>query len=539
MECHCIKQTGIPHTTRLFTDFLYHFDQLRSFYSFDPFDDQSFSRAAQALNYPEEMRVTVAAVLEEENARFGATEETRSNIERLRRGAVAVVTGQQVGLFTGPMFAFYKALTAIRLADSLTARGLDSVPVFWLATEDHDLDEINHTFLLDAEYQPHRIADEVAPPVPHAPVGEVALGHDVDRQTEQVIGLLPLNAWTPDLARALQDTCRPGETFGSAFGRLMARLLGRFGVVLLDPRHPRLRRRAAGLFRRALESAEELGTLLLERNKQLTKAGYHAQVHVTDQSTLLFQRSEGQRTALRRQDGEFLLGDVRLSLAELLAHLEQRPDDFSSNVLLRPVVQDTLLPTVAYVGGPAELAYFAQASALYHRLLGRMPVVYPRASFTLIDGAASELLARCQVTVPDVLAGPQVLREKMAQHFLPEDLAAAFAHDERRLQELLADLRERMEAFDHTLADAVDTAGRKMTYQLAKIKSKAGRAAGSRSERMEREATLLENLIYPRKMLQERVYSGVSFLAWFGPSLLDRLYEQISLHCGDHQVLVL
>ena len=218
--------------------------------------------------------------------------------------------------------------------------------------------------------------------------------------------------------------------------------------------------------------------------------------------------------------------------------LFRSPEDFSSNVLLRPVVQDTLLPTVAYVGGPAEVAYLAQISALYKVLLGRMPVVYPRASFTLLDARLAELLAHYRVTIQDVWAGPQALREKMALRVLPQDLAAAFEADERRLQEVLDDLRRRMDTFDHTLADAVETSARKMNYQLAKIKGKASRAAASRSAQLESDAAILETFIYPHKNLQERVYSGVSLLARFGPGLLDRLYRQASVHCADHQVLV-
>ena len=539
MQCQCMKQTNIPQATRLFTDFLYQFDRVRSFYSFAPFDDASLFQAAKSVTYSEETRAAVAEVLEEQSERFGATELTRRNLERFRRGSAAVVTGQQVGLFTGPMFAFYKALTAIHMAERLTAAGLDCVPVFWLATEDHDLEEVNHAFLLDADYQLHRIADQGGPHVPDSPVGEVTLSAGFSQQTEQAIRLLPENAWKPELARALEETYRPGATFGSAFGCLMARLMGQRGVLLLDSMHPRLHQLARGLFRRALESADELRQALLERNRELAKAGYHAQVHVGNHSTLLFQRAGGQRTALRHRDGEFLVGDERRSTAELLDHLERSPDDFSPNVLLRPILQDYLLPTVAYVGGPAEVAYLAQASALYHRLLGRMPVIHPRASFTLLDARASEMLERYQVTPSDVLAGSQLLREKMAEQLLPAELAATFARNERQLEELLTDLRQQMEGFDHTLAEAVATSANKMNYQLAKIKRKAARAAGLRSQQMERDAVILENLIYPQKNLQERVYSGVSFLGRFGPELLDRLYQRISPNSADHQVLVL
>ncbi len=541
MESHCIRQAEIPHTTRLFTDFLYRFDRLRPFFGLAPFDEPAFFQAAEALRrpnaYPEAARSAVAAVLGKQAELFGSSDETRRNIERLRRGAVALVTGQQVGLFTGPLFAFYKALTAVRLAERLTGRGLDCVPVFWLATEDHDLAEVNHTFLMDAGCQPQRIADQAAPHVENAPVGEVTLGAGIGRETERAIALLPPAEWTGEVAEALRHCYRPGETYGNAFGRLMSRLMGRFGVVMLDPMHPQLRRLAGGVFRRAIESAPELGQALIERDQDLVKAGYHAQVHVTPNSTLLFQRFEGRRTALRRRNGEFLRDDAPVSRTELLDHLESQPEDFSSNVLLRPIVQDTLLPTVGYVGGPAEVAYMAQVSVLYKSLLGRMPVVHPRASLTLLDGQAAELIERYGVSVADVFSGPE-LEEKMAVRLLPEELASSLASGERRLHDTLADLRRHVGDFDPTLADAVATSARKISYQWDKVRRKAGRAAAARSETLARDFALLSGFIYPNKNLQERVYSGVSFLARFGPGLLDRLHQQISVDCGDHQVIV-
>jgi len=539
MDCHCIKQSALPHSTRLFSDYLYHFERVRPFYSLDPFDGQSFSAAARTLDYPRERRNAVADVLAEQAQRFGASETARRNLERFRSGAAALVTGQQVGLLGGPLFAVYKALTAARLADALSAQGLDCVPVFWLATEDHDLAEINHAFLLGRDYGLHRIEDPGEQPIAGAPVGEVRLSAAIAEQLESVIVSLPQSEASAAVAATARECYRPGTTFGEAFGRFMAALLSRYGVILLDPTHPALRRIASGVLRGAIESSDELQRALADRNKQLMKAGYHGQVHLSEASTLFFVSRDGRRTPVRRRNNEFLAGDNRHSRADLLKQLEQRPEDFSPNVLLRPVVQDALLPTVAYVGGPAEVAYMAQASVLYEQLLGRMPVIFPRASFTLLDGRAAKLLARYNVTVPDVLSGSQKLRQKMAPELLAGELADAFSHYESTLEQLLAGLQTRVGDADSTLAGAAATSARKMRYQLSKIKGKAGRAAGRRSGQLESDAELLENLIHPRKSLQERVYSAVSFLALFGPSLFERLYERISPATKDPQVLAL
>ena len=539
MDCHHIKQTVVGHTSRLFGDLLYHFDRVQSFYSFNPFDRESFFRAARELSYPQAGRAALVAALEQQAAAFGAGEPSRGNIDRLRRGAAAIVTGQQVGLFGGPAFALYKALTAIRLAAWLTGSGLDCVPVFWLAADDHDLEEVNHAYLLGAEYRPQGIADAGASHPAGAPVGRIRLSAGIQQSVERALTLLPESPGKEQIAAALEQAYRPGETFSSAFGRLMARLLEPFGMVLPDPTDAALRELAAGVFRQAIVSAAEFRDALLERNRQLVKAGYHAQVHVTEESTLLFLERDGRRTALRRSGEAFAAGNETLSPGELLALLERRPQDFSPNALLRPVVQDTLLPTVAYVGGPAELAYMAQAAPLYRRLLGRAPVVFPRASFTIVDSTVRQLLERYGLEIADAAAGPQRLREKMGPRFLPAELAARFAEDERRLEALLADVGQSLEPVDHTLAGAAALAARKMSYQLEKLKRKAGRAAARSSGQLERDAAIMENLIHPHKEPQERVYSGISLLARFGPGLLDKLYAEVPLEDPDHRVLCL
>lgn len=539
MECHCLKHSDIPHTTRLFSDFLYHFDKVRDFYAHDPHDPASFQAAARAVNYSSELRAELSAVLEEQARQFGSGEVSLRSVERLRRGAWAVVTGQQVGLFGGPVFSFYKALTAIKLAETLTAQGFDTVPVFWLATEDHDLEEVNHTFLLDRDYQIEQLVETAQPPVPHAPVGEIAFTAEIERVVDRAIALLPESEWSGEIAGVLRESYRVGETFGGAFARLMARLLGRFGVVMLDPMHPRLRPLTRPVFRKALESAGDIHRELAARNRELTRHGYHNQVHVTESSSLLFVRVDGQRTPLRRRDAEFLLRGERIPLGDLLVELDRSPAHFSPNVLLRPVLQDALLPTVGYVGGPAELAYFAQAGAVYQHVLGRMPVVVPRSSFTLIDSHAAKLLERYHLKLTDVFADRQRLRERMALRYLPPDLSATFERNEVRLQEMLAELRDRMKALDATLEDATARSGRKMAHQLGRLKEKASRFTWQRTQQVERDCTVLKNLLHPRKVLQERVFSGITFLARYGPPLLDLLYQKLDVRGQDHQVVCL
>ena len=340
--------------------------------------------------------------------------------------------------------------------------------------------------------------------------------------------------------KLLAECYKPGESYGTAFGRLMARLFRNFGVVLMDPMDRRLHKLSAPVFRAAIQSAPELQRGLAERNRRLTEGGYHIQVRVTGSSSLLFVQENSRRTAMRLQGGNFVSAQgIACPPEDLLARLEQQPENFSPNVLLRPVMQDALLPTVAYVSGPSELAYLAQAGSVYQSVLGRMPVVFPRASFTVLDRPATRLLRKYGLQIPDVYAGKQSLREKMAMRFLPDGLTALFQKASSELEQNLEMIRKALGQVDPTLVDAAAGSARKMQYQLSGLERKAAAAVQSRTEQVERDASKLENTLYPQKTPQERLFSGISFLAWYGPQFLDQIYEAIPLHSSDHQLLSL
>jgi bacillithiol synthase len=541
METHCIPYTELPHASRLFLDYLYDYPSVQEFYALNPFEEESFIRAARSLNYSDSQRRAVTEVLAEQNAKFSVGEAARENLRRLARpGCLAVVTGQQTGLFTGPAFAIYKALTAIKLARTLTERGLEAVPIFWLATEDHDLPEVNHCYIQDRDGNPQRIEHAGNPRVPEAPVGTVRFSEAIQSALDSMIELMPEASIHAEVKTALADSYLPGETFGNAFGRVIARLFAPYGVILVDPLDERLHALSLPVLEAAVEAAVPLGEAIAARSRRLAGAGYHAQVRVAENFTLLFHYADGRRQPLRLKDGkerQFALPDGRSFTADqLLAQLREQPLLLSPNVLLRPVMQDALLPTVAYVGGPAELAYLAQAAPVYEHILGRMPVIVPRASFTLVEPQIQRVLQKYGLSLQDVCSGKQALRDKMAARFLPPDLAAVFEKAAANLTESLEAIQSSLTKLDPTLADAAANSARKMQYQLSTIERKAAQSVQSRTEQVERDALRLENALYPHKNLQERFYSGINYLARYGPSLLDEIYSQVSVHCNNHQV---
>jgi bacillithiol biosynthesis cysteine-adding enzyme BshC len=542
VKAECLPFTQIPHTTRLFTDFLAYSPNVQPFYPHSPHFSEWMKAEASALQYEPSRRERVSAILERQNKSWDASPQTFANLARLRQGAAAIVTGQQVGLFGGPMFAIYKALTAVKLAEEATAAGVDAVPVFWLATSDHDLAEVNHISLPGADGR-LRTFSTPSHGVPGAPVSDVRLGEEILPVVEEAASLLG----DSEAAQFLRDSYRPGETMGTAFARLCARLFSRWGVILLDASDAELHRVAEPIYRAAIERAEDLAAALLARGQALEKAGYYQQVKVTPSSVLLFTLRDGARTPIhRRVNGsnvEFIIGGEpgarKLSPAELLGPVASSPEHFSPNVLLRPVVQDYLLPTLAYAGGAAEAAYFAQAGAVYEALLGRVTPIVPRFSATLVEPKIQHKLQHYGIAVPDTFHGPDALRQTLASRTLPAGLQAAFEGANKSVEESFSLLHEALAQLDPTLVEASRTGASKVRYQLDRLRERAMAAELRRSEVVSRHAEFLSQALYPENALQERGIGGIYFVARHGIELLQNIDDTMHTDCHDHQILEL
>ena len=536
MRSECLPFSAIPHTTPLFADYLYSFPKVQQFYSRPPHLAWAADEARR-INYDDGRRERVAAILDRQNRAWNASPATLENIARLRRGACAMVTGQQVGLFGGPLFSIFKALSAVNLAAEATKTGTDCVPVFWLATEDHDLAEVNHTFLLGPDGTLHRVATSTRA-VENAPISRVAFGPEIQSAVDQAASLLG----DSELTDWLREFYRPGENLGTAFANLFSRLFADFGVVLLDASDPALHAIAAPMYRHAIERSAELTSALLTRGKELEGAGYHQQVKVTEASTLLFAIRDGQRLPIHRANAnhnDFRVESAKLNRDALLAQIADAPQQFSPNVLLRPLVQDYLLPTLGYIGGPAEIAYFAQAGVLYEKLLGRVTPVLPRFSATVVEKKAGEFIERYQLKFTDLFHGPEHLREQMAAHVLPGELQVSFEAADASLSESLQQIGSALEKLDKTLVEAARRAGTKMHYQLRRLRARAARAELRKNEVISRHAAFLSSSLYPDKALQEREIGGAYFIARHGRELLDRLYQVTQACCLDHQIMYL
>jgi bacillithiol synthase len=541
MADNTISFGQIPRTSRLFNDFLYNFDRVSQFYQPSGLDTSALVARAQKVTSQTFSRDAVADALADQNARAGAGDLTFANIERLRqKDSVVVITGQQAGLFTGPLYTIFKALTAIRLAEHLRSQGVNVVPMFWVAAEDHDFEEVNHTRLLNREGRLVTITYAGCSPKEGKPVGDLILNEKIYSNIDELIAALPESEFMPRLGSDLRDSYQSGANFAEAFGRMMIKLFGKFGVVLINPLDDRLKAVAGEIYASAMSSASEFASRLVNASARLEASGYHAQVHTTAEAAPLFMLDDGRRTAMtRRGDGRFYLkgSEKSFGATEMLDTVQRCPSCFSPNVTLRPIVQDFLLPTVAYIGGPAEIAYFAQLRPNYGLLNRIDPLVLPRASFTLVEKRHAKTMNKYGVKFTDLFAGFEEVMKTVVERSLDQNTATIFDETEKTFDEQLERLRASLAAVDPTLADALKGGREKILYQLHNLRTRFIHNRGMRDEGAKQQIERLFAALYPNKNLQEREINVSYFLARYGYELIDRIYDEVEVGFHDHKLI--
>ncbi len=535
LKTECYPIATLPGFSRLFLDFVERREPITPFF---PASAYATDWMAGSPVLSPTHRAALCDLLDQQNRALGASAAVLGNIERLRNGAGAVVTGQQVTLFGGPLFTILKAATAIRKAKDASIAGTPHVPVFWLATEDHDLAEADHvTFPNRHELKTLRLAGVQGG---GGAVGAVTLGKEVEALVAELAELLGPGPVLDQLTACYRE----GQTLGQAFAQFISQTFASQGLVVIDARSRGFHALGKGVLREAIVRADELRTALTDRDQQLVAAGYHSQVLVSANSSLLFlfDHQSGARTALRRTaDGGWQAGRQSWSTAELLAILDSEPERLSPNALLRPVFQDAILPTSAYVGGPAEVAYFAQSQVLYERILGRTTPVLPRLSATLIEPAIAGLLARHDVSLPDViessLRDPLDLSQRLGARAISilgkRKLAAAGS----ALETELSALSTYMHSLDPGLGRAADVSSSKMRYQMNRMRRLAANHELRQDQSLGRDAGLIALNLFPDRHPQERLLAAAWFLSRYGEGLAETLVEQAGQQCPGHKVL--
>ncbi len=522
---------------RLFVDFCAGSTDARAFYSALPSDFSVQSRPPLPAHWPELVRLLAA-----QNPSPAAA----PALDALAQGAGAVLTGQQVGIFGGPLYTPFKAATALARARQSTAAGHPHAAIFWLASEDHDFAEVNQvTFPAGRE-----LAQFVYDHAPEAaiPAGHVVFDDSITPLVERAAELLGPS----DATEALVNAYRPGRTFAQAFADFYSKIFAAQGLLIVDASGRDFHRLGAPVLRAAIERADELHAALTERGQALEAAGYHIQVTVAPESSLLFLIDEktGARLALKRiapgaeePNGLWQVagpaGKQSFSTSELLAILESEPERVSPSALLRPVFQDFLFSTSALVAGPAEVAYFAEAAVVYERILGRQTPVLPRFSATLIEPAIAKQLQRHELSLEQVFTEENAasLAQRLAARSMPIETKLRLAAAGNAVDAELTALVEWMQSQDKGLGQSAETAAGKMRYQMSRLRTLAANFQLQREATLSRHAESIFQALYPGGILQERVHGAAYYFARYGLELAETLSVQAANSCPGHTAL--
>ena len=537
--------SDIPQQSRLFLDYLKDPVSLHNYYPnavVSP--SQIDGYIPDVLKAYETDRSALTTALLDYNTLIGATDETRENISLLRdSNTVAIVTGQQAGLFTGPLYTIYKALSAIKLARTLRERSIKAVPVFWIASDDHDFDEVSHTTFLagtgrlyEARYRPKDYVDRT-------PVGNVMLDDGIGAVIEELSTNLLVTEYSEKVISLLRETWADGERFGTAFGRTLASVLGKLGIIFIDPTDQRIRQLAAPLVTEAIDKAEIINERLIKRGKDLVARGYHAQVTVENDYFPLFWINDAglRRTIRKASDGIYRVKEdqQRFPLAELKDLSEAEPVRFSPGVMLRPVVQDYLLPTACYFGGAAEVAYFAQNSEVYEVLGRPVTPIFHRQSFTVVEASQRRTMEKFHLDLPKLFEGKEKIGAEISENVTSPQTVSLFSLAEENINTELHKLDGALGNIDATLLENLAKRRRKILYHIAALRSKTLRAALKNDEIATRQLDSLFASILPGNALQERSVNLFSYINKFGFGFIDWIYNSIDLDDKDHRIVQL
>jgi bacillithiol biosynthesis cysteine-adding enzyme BshC len=535
-----------PWMRRLAVDYAYAFHSVAPFFSGDPSERSAWVDAIARIQRHDIHRDEIVSVISKQQELRLAPRAARDAASLLLdRQTVAVVTGQQAGLFGGPLFTLLKALTALKLAAQLSRdHHVPAVAIFWIDAEDHDWEEVRSCRVFDEHLAPRAVS---LPPrhdgesTHGGPVGHIRLSETIFAALDELNQVLPPTEFRPSLLDALRHAYQPGQTMSEAFGRWMEHVLGHRGLIVYDSSDPTSKPLASQVFQRELSMPGETVKLASLAGSDLVARGYHAQVQTQENSLALFRLNgdHQERQAIRQQDGHLFVGDKPYPPSALVQAAVERPSEFSPNVLLRPVVQDTMFPTVCYVAGPSELAYLGQLRGVYEHFGVPMPLMYPRATATVVDSPVFRFLTKYKLPIEALQAQDEAALNELLKAQIPREVEQSFEEAQAAIDAQMARVVEAIPSLDPTLEGAARSTLGRMRHDLETLHGKMIQAAKRRDETLRRQFMRAQALAFPEGHAQERWIGFVSFLNQYGPALVDRLDEELPLDLGRHWIVTI
>jgi bacillithiol synthase len=528
--------------TRLFSTYAGEFDPLASFFPGDFRDPRQRGQVARQVadHYKHRDKLTLALTAQAKT--YGADQATLDNIKSLSDSqTVTVVTGQQLGLFGGPLYTLLKTITAIQLSARLSRdTGRKVVPVFWLEGEDHDLAEVASTTVFrgnDPVSIKYPGADDAHSENPQ-PVGRLIFDDSINTAIDEFAETLIPTEFTDEILALIRSTYESGETFLTAFAKLMSRMFAGSGLVFVSGDDPALKAFAQPVFAKEIKEFDKSAKLLQAAGRKL-EDNYHVQVKT--RPTSIFLMTDKGRKAVRVSDSgdNFECGDDSYTQKELLDLLDSNPEMFSPNVVLRPIVQDTVLPTAAYVAGPGEVAYFAQFRPIYEWAGIPMPIVYPRASVTVLEPKIQKVLNQLELAIPDFENSLDKMFHSNVLASMDIDAEAIFGRASQHLHDAINTVAPAIESVDQSLVKAAEATRAGLLKEWSRLRDKVIKAEKRRHDQTHDKMRRTQTSLFPTGVLQERLISPFYFANKYGLDFVTRLLHEVQLDTTEHQVILL
>ena len=531
---------SFPWIRRLAADYAFAYGNVAEFFAGDPSTPAAWAdvirRSKAKTRHPAEL----ARVIAGQQARRGAPQPSRDAAAKLADPETRVViTGQQAGLFGGPLFTLLKALTAMKLAAQVSREHhVPVVPVFWIDAEDHDWPEVSGCTVLDGDLVPRHVTLADLEGAGELPIARLRLDQGILEALDELATALPESEFRAEIMAALRRSYCPGSGMAQAFGQWMEHVLGPHGLVVYDSSDVAAKPLARSVFIKEVGEPGVTAQIAAKSGAALVAKGYHAQAQPTQGSISLFHLNDGRESI--RVDGQTVrIGEQTMTLDELANMAEESPEQFSPNVLLRPIVQDTVFPTICYVAGPNELAYLGQLRDVYAHFDVPMPLMYQRATATLVDSNTLRFLTKYNLPLTELQAQDESALNHLLQSQLPPAVEQSLGAVASLVAERMETLAKAVPQIDATLEGAVRTTLSKLQHDVQSLRNKVIQAAKRRDETLRRQFQRGQALTFPQGHPQEREVGVVWFLNRYGPALVDRLLDELPLAMGNHWILTI
>lgn len=519
--------------SRLFTDYISNSEDTKEFYPSHFMDESSWQKVMDRVSGRKRDYSELAEILRRQNSALGSGQAAMDNIDKLADGnAFTVITGQQVGILTGPLYTIYKAMTVIKLAQHLSEKyEAEFIPVFWMESNDHDMEEANHVNILDSDSELIKLEYLPKSCTPGCSMKDVIVDDEFGDLVSDLEARLPNTEFKSDVFEIIRESYQLSQDIGRGFGRMMAQLLGKYGLVLFSPSDPDMKKLMSPILEREMNSPLKSMEIVNSAAERLKAMGYEPQIEKSQDSTGLFIEVDGIRRKLLFQDGHFRMdgNNENLESKALVDTLHAEPWAFSPNVALRPVIQDYISPTVAYVAGPGEISYFAQLAGLYEFMDVDMPIIYPRASFTIVESKVQRVMDKNELEVSDLSEHYDNLFSQLSKHTAAGKLEHLLESSNSEIRDILERLATGLMEFDPGLKNVVESAAKRIDHQLNILGERSYKAQRSRDDILRNQVKRACMNIYPDGKPQEREFNIVQYLVLYGLQFVDDLFSVIEL----------